>query len=533
MNSLNLSVLRGRSGLFVALGAVWILILTVVLLLFKEVEKSKQESTKGLEKDLLSKAVSHFEDILVFRSWNASHGGVYVKAENGMKPNAYLRDNVMHSDKNETYIKINPAWMTRQVSELSNRYAKYYYRMSSLKPINPINKADDFEKEALEFFENNKEQPYYVRFVRSGDGVTRFNFMGSLKVKQECLQCHGEQGYKVGDIRGGIRVILPLEEYRQKAEVIKSQSLRSKLSIVVFGVIIGLLVSVYLIMMFYHQKEIELLNKELEDKVDERTRELKEMNETLERRVVEEVEENRKKDEAMLTQSRYLAMGEVIEMISHQWRQPISVIGAIASHMMINIELEIDSREEMKKELEKLSSEIQQLSRIITQFSDLFEEDSQEHPVRPCDVLNEILSVMKSSFEHNNITVETSYTKNCEIMLISRDLFQVYWNIINNAKEILIERAIEEPKIKIETKKSEEGIVTYIADNGGGIEEKYIDKIFEPYFSTKEDLNGKGLGLYIAKSLLEKKIHGTITVHNNDQGALFIITIPNREVKST
>ena len=525
MDSMDLRALRDRFGLFGALIAVWIIVIVVVLFLYDEIEKNKQELQKHFRQDLLKEAVIYFDNMITTRKWNASYGGVYVKEHEGIKPNIYLRNNLMHSDKNETFIKINPAWMTRQISELSNKTSKYYYKMVSLKPINPINKADDFEQEALKFLQEHKGEPYYTKFINSADGVKKFNFVGSLKVKKECMQCHAEQGYKVGDIRGGIRVVIPLDDYNHKMQSIQEQSSNNKLILVVFGFIVGFLISIYLRVIFYHQKDIERLNEELEDKVLQRTQELQEINATLEQRVAQEVEKNRKKDEAMLAQSRYLAMGEIIEMISHQWRQPISVIGAIASHMSINIELELDTRENMKAELDKLSYQIHELSKIINDFSDLFEADSQKVLLKPSTIVEEILNVMHSSLKHYEIEVETSYENKSELMLMSRDLFQVYWNVINNAKEILVERTIQNPKIKIEIHENEKEVVTNISDNGSGIDEEYLDKIFEPYFSTKDNLNGKGLGLYIAKTLLEKKMNGSIVAKNNDSGALFTIVI--------
>ena len=533
MDSMDLRALRDRFGLFGAFTAVWIIIFVVVVMLLGEIEKNESEYIKHINNEMLDEAVIHFDNMIITRNWNASHGGVYVKEHDGIKPNKYLKDNVMHSDENETYIKINPAWMTRQISELANKTSKSYYKITSLRPINPINKADEFEKEALEYFEKNRDEPYYMRFIKLDDGIKKLNFMGSLKVTKNCLKCHAEQGYKIGDIRGGIRVVLPLNNYNSRMKIIKERSFHNRVIVMIFGLIVGFLMSIYLRVIFYHQKDIERLNEELEDKVLQRTQELQEINATLEQRVADEVEKNRKKDEMMLAQSRYLAMGEIIEMISHQWRQPISVIGAITSHMSINIELELDTRENMKAELDKLSYQIHELSKIISDFSDLFEADSQKVLLKPSAIIEEILNVMHSSLKHHEIEVETSYENKSELMLMSRDLFQVYWNVINNAKEILVERNIENPKIKIEIHESEKEVVTNISDNGGGIDEEYFDKIFEPYFSTKENLNGKGLGLYVAKTLLEKKMNGSIVAKNNDSGAIFTIVIQKQATQNS
>ncbi|MCX6075345.1 MAG: DUF3365 domain-containing protein [Campylobacterales bacterium] len=518
-------------GLYGSLSLMFSIIVLVVVALLFELEKNKQAHENYLTQDILHKAIAHFDNMVLARSWNASFGAVYVKEQNGIKPNIYLKDNVMHSDKNETLIRINPAWMTRQISEISNKNASHFYKITSLKPLNPINKPDTFEEEALKYFEKNKADLYYWNFQKSGNVVDKFNFMGSLKVDESCLPCHQEQGYKVGDIKGGIRVTMPIDAYNEGMLLVKKSNDNMRWIILTAALIIASLLSFVMQRIFTHQSAMAAFNKELEVKVAQRTQELLEVNDTLESRVVDEVEKNRKKDEAILTQSRYQAMGEIMEMISHQWRQPITVIGVISNNLLINLELGMDDKDEMKKSLEKISTQIQTLSKIITEFSNLFESDSVETLTRPCKIVNEILDVMQNNFKHYNIKVDIKCENKDEIMLMSKEFFQVCWNIINNAKEILIERKIINPKITIAIEESESEVVASISDNAGGIKKEYLSKICEPYFSTKEDLNGKGLGLYISKSIVDKQLHGSLSVENDDEGAVFTIRIPKKTGK--
>jgi len=206
------------------------------------------------------------------RAWNATHGGVYVKPQEGLKPNPYLKNNTLMSKDGELLIKINPAWMTRQISEISNKKRKYFYHITSLKPLNPNNKVDSFEREALTYFEKHSEQKYYSHFTKDG---LNFNFMGRLLVTKSCLKCHKEQGYKVGDIRGGIRVSIPTEIYQQELKVLNSQTNHINITIVVVALsVIGLFIW-FIEYIYKHQIEIELLNQSLEKKVDQRTHSLK------------------------------------------------------------------------------------------------------------------------------------------------------------------------------------------------------------------------------------------------------------------
>ncbi len=168
----------------------------------------------------MQEAISYFNNIVITRKWNAIHGGVYVKQKDGLEPNKYLKDNHLFTQDGELLIKINPAWMTRQISELSNKENKHYFKITSLNPINPINKPDLFEKKALEYFEKNRDEKYYTEV---SDDLSKFDFMGSLKVSKACMKCHASQGYKIGDIRGGIRVSIPTSTYFEEVNSVKER----------------------------------------------------------------------------------------------------------------------------------------------------------------------------------------------------------------------------------------------------------------------------------------------------------------------
>jgi len=233
-----------------------------------------QENEKELSKQqMIQEAKAHFQSIVNTRAWNAQFGGVYVvKGNSGIEPNPYLKNNILFSDKNETLIKINPAWMTRQISTISNKQKEYVYKITSLKPLNPNNLADSFEKEALTYFEKKPQENFYYRF---NEELNRFNFMGSLVVQKSCLKCHSHQGYEIGDIRGGIRVSLPLKLHNKQMMLLNEKTKNSAFYIIL-GAIAFLGMMIWLINLFYkRQYEIENANEILEKKVSERTSALK------------------------------------------------------------------------------------------------------------------------------------------------------------------------------------------------------------------------------------------------------------------
>lgn len=249
-------------SLFISLVSFFIIL---QLLLSKENEQllSRQQ--------VIQEAKAHFQGIVDTRSWNAQYGGVFVKAKDGLSPNPYLKNNTILSDKNETLIKINPAWMTRQISQISNKQGTYHFKITSLKPLNPSNIADKFETKALNYFEHNKNEKYFYSF---NDREKNFDFMGALVTKQSCLNCHLHQGYQLGDIRGGIRVSIPLELHNEQMALMDVKTKNS--IIIVLGITFALLlISYWFIKTLYRRKyEIEHANEILEKKVSQRTHDL-------------------------------------------------------------------------------------------------------------------------------------------------------------------------------------------------------------------------------------------------------------------
>ena len=153
-------------------------------------------------------AKSFFDQIVISRTWNSMHGGVYVPVTDSTKPNPYLED-LMRDIKindNLTFTKVNPAFMTRQLSEIAEKQQGVHFHITSLNPIRPENKATPFEEKALKSFENGLGATGEI--IHNGS-ISNYFFMAPIKTEKACLKCHAKQGYKEGDIRGGISVTLP------------------------------------------------------------------------------------------------------------------------------------------------------------------------------------------------------------------------------------------------------------------------------------------------------------------------------------
>jgi diguanylate cyclase (GGDEF)-like protein len=164
-------------------------------------------------KQVLTEARAHFNSIVLTRKWNASHGGVYIEKKDGTKSNQYLEDPDIVTDTGVVYTAKVPAVMTREISEYADREGRFMFSISSLKPLNPGNRPDGFEKAALESFEKGEKE---ASAFSDENGVALFKYMAPLYIEEACLKCHYTQGYKVGDIRGGISVTLNVEEIQKE-----------------------------------------------------------------------------------------------------------------------------------------------------------------------------------------------------------------------------------------------------------------------------------------------------------------------------
>ncbi len=283
------------------------------------------------------------------------------------------------------------------------------------------------------------------------------------------------------------------------------------------------------------QRKLKILNDNLENIVSEKTRELQELNNNLEIRIMEELLKNRKKDKQLIQQSRFAALGEMIGNIAHQWRQPLSAISSTASSKILEIELHLADNESMKKSLQDITNYVQFLSQTIDDFRTFFKEDKEKTKFNILTPLKNSLTILNIIFKENSINLVEDYKEN-ELFSIGfeNELTQVFLNIFNNAKDVLNERKIKQKFIQVTIYSHENTNIIEIIDNAGGIEKSIIDKIFDPYFTTKHQSQGTGIGLFMSKEIVEKHMKGSLTVQNknfiidkeNYRGASFKIELP-------
>jgi signal transduction histidine kinase len=283
------------------------------------------------------------------------------------------------------------------------------------------------------------------------------------------------------------------------------------------------------------QERLKHLNENLEDLVDEKTKELQVLNENLEKRVQQELEENRKKDRTLIQQSRFAALGEMLGNIAHQWRQPLSAISSTVSSMKIQLELNLASKEEIIKSYDSITKYVDFLDQTINDFRGFFRKDKEKVEFNILKKIENSISITSATYKNNSIQVKIKKDSDSYIAFgLPNELTQVFLNILNNAKDILIERKVNNRIVFIEISQSTQDFTIEIFDNAGGVDEEIIPKIFDPYFTTKHKSQGTGIGLYMSKYIIEKNMNGELGIENkhfkiDDEeyyGACFKIKLP-------
>ena len=596
----------------------------------------------GVEQTVLNIGRSFFKEIETTRLWNAIHGGVYVPITEKTKPNPYLQDpNRDVVTTTGLYLtKINPAFMTRQIAEIAKYNSSIQYHITSLKPIRPANKADRWETKALHDFENDAKE--FFEFFQE-DLV--YKYIAPLPVKKACLKCHTKQGYKLGDIRGGISVTIPAETYLAANQTAKNTLWLIHALVLFLGGGI-----VYLFIFFqnkYTQEQIQLnekmqkektnildtLNLELEDRVRERTYELQSIREKLfvtlqsigdgvittdiEGRItfINKIVENLtgwSQDEAVGLPllkvfhiiyektglpcdnpvDKVLASGQIIGLADHThliakdgrriniedsgapiYNKDSKIIGVVLvfrdvtekkkiqrellkvkklesvgvlaggiAHDFNNILTAIlgninlagmyidpeDTAYPLLKEAEKASIRAKDLTQQLLTFS------KGGDPVKQTASIDKIITDSTDFILHGS-SVSCLYHIPEDLWMVNVDpghMSQVIQNIVLNACQAMPEGGVLNivcaniPDVKTELIRLPPGkyIQITIHDNGVGIPEKYLDKIFDPYFTTKQ--TGSGLGLAITHSIISKH-DGNISVQSEvGKGTTFTIYLP-------
>ena len=271
-------------------------------------------------------------------------------------------------------------------------------------------------------------------------------------------------------------------------------------------------------------------NKKLDTILHEKLIELESINATLEERIQKEVQANREKDKQIFYQSRLAQMGEMISMIAHQWRQPLNAISATSQNIQIKAEMGTITDEIILKETENINNYSEHLSQTIDDFRNFFKPQKKLTRTEYTELITSVLNITRASLKGANISIIKDLHCTDIFETHTNELKQVILNLLQNAKDILIENKVENAFIKLKTYNKDDHYILELSDNGGGVPLEIQSHIFDPYFSTKSEKNGTGLGLYMSKTIIEKHCGGQLTTYNNDYGAVFKISLKEKRL---
>jgi len=320
-------------------------------------------------------------------------------------------------------------------------------------------------------------------------------------------------------------IALKEEIFKKENKVIITRMFLLNVFVTIILIVLLILFSDFVKKQFIiHKTKNRKYQNELHTEIDDKTAKLIKLNKTLEQRVIEEVSKNREKDKIMVQQSKMAALGELLGMITHQWRQPLAQINSTTLSMYNKFKKGDFTLDTLKENIGEIEDTTNFLSQTITDFSTFFSPDKEKNTFSTKQAVTECLQILFPKFIHK-VNIEVDTIEDVNIYSYLTQYQQAILTILVNAVDMFEVRNIEYPKIKIVLSSHNGRSKLCICDNAQGINKDCLDKIFEAYFSTKKSKKNSGLGLYISKMIVEQNLNGSLSVENTHEGAKFTIII--------
>ncbi|MEO5359909.1 MAG: response regulator [Nitrospirota bacterium] len=291
--------------------------------------------------------------------------------------------------------------------------------------------------------------------------------------------------------------------------------------------------------------EMAFYKHKMENVIKEKTRQLEELNKNLEIRVKEEIEKGLQKEHLLIHQSKLVSMGEMMVAISHQWRQPLNVIGLLVQDLEEAYEFGEISREYVTEMTRDSMAQLNLMSKTITDFRDFFKPSGEKSHFSVKSAIEDCISLIKLQYENNQVyidfvvqnvnvgartPIDSPRISEITIFGFPEEYKQVILNLISNARDAIREKRRRDffstgyrGEISISLADLKDSVIVEVKDNGPGISHSVIDRIFEPYYTTKED--GIGIGLYMSKVIVENHMGGKLYANSSENGARFTVEI--------
>ncbi len=467
-----------------------------------------------------------FNQIRLTRRWVSDHNGLFFIKTAGVEKNPFLDEGEIQDAEGHWLVKRNPAMVTRELSEYADREGMGHFNVTSLKPVNPKNAPDDFERRSLLKFAAGETEAIEIEQL---DGSYRLRYMAPLKVDSRCLECHAKQGYVLGDIRGGMNVTIPMDwayaEIRANNRMLLLIALATIVivSLSLYGVF-NLLVARRLktlaaTMDHYPEQPLDgdFFSRQPDDEIGLLSHHFHKLCQRLE---TSQKELDRTREQVFQSEKQ-AALGRLVAGISHEINNPLGGMQNCIQTMQRNMdqpELQHRYLGLLGQGVEKIKGTVQQLLNIGRKEPLEIKRGEIDPMIRDCLEL--------TCVGRHNITCHLDLQVNEPVVTGIEALRQVVMNLAGNAVDAIGDK---EGTITVTSRIEDGELVIAMSDSGSGIPPDHLDTIFEPFFTTKEVGQGTGLGLSISHALM-KKLGGEIVVENGlDRGAHFTLKIPLRE----
>ena len=468
-----------------------------------------------------------YKQVLLTRQWASDHNGLFILKRKGVEANPYLDLPTVTDVMGQTYYLRNPAMITRELSHYAKKDGLGYFRVTSLKPVNPENRADEFEHRAMLAFKDGTSEVIDVIADENGRTV---RFMAPLRVETSCLGCHASHGYKEGDIRGGLSIAIPINW----ADNLIKRNIRS---LTLLGVLSILFVTAALFLMY----EILVINRigRLSRAMDTFPQKLLEKNmvPSIFKDELDTVNDNfvlfcdrlkksqndliKAQNQAHLSE-KMASLGILTAGIAHEVNNPLGGMLNCVKSMRENP----GDKELVARYLPLIDKGLHQIEMIMRQLLNFGRTEPLQ--VRLMDVtilFGECVELL--SYKLKNITLETDIAVFTAHKLDAEALKQIIINIGLNAIQAMPDGGV----LTIGCRESGNELELTCRDTGVGILEKDLPYIFDPFFTTKDVGEGTGLGLAVTYSLV-KRMNGSITVDSREgDGTVFTVMIPTNGKK--
>ncbi len=460
--------------------------------------------------------------LILTREWVSDHKGLFVVKSDDVNENPYLDQPRIQTDRGVTLVKRNPAMVTRELSEYAEKAGYGWFRVTSLKPVNPLNEPDDFERTSLELFENVDLDEYIEIGTSRGEKTLRY--IAPLKVKPTCIGCHSQHGYKVGDIRGALSISIPI--HWAEAAIRKNNR-----TIVLFGVasILGVTGLLYFLFNVLVSARLSALEKVMDSYPDPPAPgvglpigddEIGRLSSRFSA-LCSRLDSSRKRLDRAHEQAFYnekmASLGQITAGIAHEVNNPLGGL----LNCVKNMQDEPDNHELQARYLPLLDKGLHRIESIMRQLLNFGRnEPLQLREVHLDDEIRECFSLLGYRMKNIELVFDLQVDKpHC---IDTEAVKQIIFNIGLNAIQAMPDGGI----LSVASREETTNLVMIFKDSGKGISPEIVDRIFDPFFTTKEVGQGTGLGLAVTYALIQK-MGGSISVDSEPgQGTQFTIIIP-------